>query len=196
MFKRIYRNFSYDNSLYVCESTDIKPTEDMKYGDKVREIDTGLDYIFNGSAWVEQVTVTDLTTYTAIIATLPADNSTDTYTTPSWTLYDAAIALVDVAYDASETQGVINKAVSAIRAALDLLVLTSSVDTDAYDALVLTVPADNNAATYTAESWTLFAAAIAEADLTLTAVDGQEAIDAEIIVIQDALDLLEATPEE
>ena len=196
MFKRIYRNFGYDNSLYVCESTDIKPTDGMNYGDKVREIDTGLDYIFNGSSWVEQTVVTDLTTYTAIIATLPADNNTDTYTTPSWTLYDTAIALVDVTYDASETQGTINTAVSAIRAALSLLVLTSSVDTDAYDALVLTVPADNNESTYTAESWTLFAAAIGDTDLTLTAVDGQAAIDAELIVIQEALDLLELSPEE
>ena len=55
MFKRISRNFEYNISKYVCESTDTKP--DAEYGDFCLEIDTGAVYSFDGTAWQAQVAV-------------------------------------------------------------------------------------------------------------------------------------------
>lgn len=57
MFKRISRNKEYNNSKYVCESTDAKPTDDIEYGDFALEIDTGDVYTFDGSTWNAQVNV-------------------------------------------------------------------------------------------------------------------------------------------
>ena len=64
------------------------------------------------------------------------------------------------------------------------------VDTTEYDAIVASVPADNSVGTYMAESWTAFLIAIDKCNLTLTAKDGQAALDAEVTLIQEALDLL------
>ena len=44
-------------SKYVCESTDTKPTDNVKYGDFVLEIDTGDVYTFDGTTWQVQTAV-------------------------------------------------------------------------------------------------------------------------------------------
>jgi len=64
-------------------------------------------------------------------------------------------------------------------------------DTDAYDAIVVEVGALDET-DYTAVSWGLYGTAIDLTDLTLTSADGQAALDAEVIAIQAALDLLAA----
>src|SRR5665648_387409 len=129
----------------------------------------------------------DTTTYDAIVLTVPADNADGTYTDPSWTLF--AAATYDLTLAATDGQAALDAEVTAIQEALDLLELVADVDTTTYDAIVLTVPADNADGTYTDSSWTLFAAATY--DLTLAATDGQAALDAEVTAIQEALDLLE-----
>jgi len=129
----------------------------------------------------------DTTTYDAIVLTVPADNADGTYTDPSWTLF--AAATYDLTLAATDGQAALDAEVTAIQEALDLLELVADVDTTTYDAIVLTVPADNADGTYTDPSWTLFAAATY--DLTLAATDGQAALDAEVTAIQEALDLLE-----
>ncbi len=63
-------------------------------------------------------------------------------------------------------------------------------DTTAYDEIILSIPTDNNDGTYTSASWLAFESAIASCNLTLTAADGQAALDAEVLKIQAALDLL------
>ncbi|WP_205758371.1 hypothetical protein, partial [Lysinibacillus sp. S2017] len=88
-----------------------------------------------------------------------------------------------------------DQAVTDLQAAIDAYALAQEAGTKtAYDAIVTKVPANNTDGKYTAASWALFEAAIAEVNLTLTAADGQAALDAEVIKIQDALDLLELEP--
>ena len=76
------------------------------------------------------------------------------------------------------------------QAALDLLEATADAETTSYEAILLEVGALPES-DYTAPSWTDYATAIADCDLTLTAADGQAALDAEVTAIQAALDLLE-----
>lgn len=53
-FKRIERNYEFNHSKYVCESTDTKPTEGIEYGDMCIEIDTATIFYFDGSTWKQQ----------------------------------------------------------------------------------------------------------------------------------------------
>ena len=39
---------------YLCNSDDDKPTEKILSGSFMYEVDTGLTYIYNGSAWTEK----------------------------------------------------------------------------------------------------------------------------------------------
>lgn len=96
---------------------------------------------------------------------------------------DGTVTVKATAKDGSGVIGTTTITISNQEAAAD-------VDTTEYDAIVATVPANNDAGTYTADSWTVFAEAIAECDLELTEADGQAALDAEVIKIQEALDLL------
>ncbi|TYQ16800.1 UNVERIFIED_CONTAM: FctA-like pili component [Acetivibrio alkalicellulosi] len=134
------------------------------------------------------VEAVDTTAYDAIVASLPANNDDETYTSDSWTAYLAAIADCDLTLTEAAGQAALDAEVIAIQAAIDLL--EEVVDTTAYDAIVASLPANNNDETYTADSWTAYLAAIADCDLTLTEAAGQAALDAEVIAIQAALDLL------
>lgn len=148
-----------------------------------------------GLATVISAVPTDTTAYDAVVKLVPADNTEGIYTTPSWAEFETAIAECDITLTEEVRQKVIDAEIVKIEAALGLLEKVEDVDTDAYDTIVALVPVDNATNTYTAESWTLFEAAIADCDLTLTASYGQEAIDMEVVKIQTALDLLEETQE-
>ncbi|MGI6751576.1 MAG: S-layer homology domain-containing protein [Anaerovoracaceae bacterium] len=64
-------------------------------------------------------------------------------------------------------------------------------DLTEYNALKALLPANNDDETYTEESWTAFAAAKAEIKDNLQDTAGQAAVDAEVVKIHEALDLLE-----
>ena len=77
----------------------------------------------------------------------------------------------------------------------DIDMTLSVVNPEDYLSLVASLPVDNTGDVYTGESWTLYEAAIALCDLTLTARAGQSKLDDEITAIQAALALLvEVTP--
>ncbi|WP_159083038.1 S-layer homology domain-containing protein [Lysinibacillus sp. 2017] len=143
--------------------------------------------------------VTDAKAVTPVAVSL---DGSDVLTTEQWTTqaeldaFTGAIAAAEVVVaDTNATQGAVDQAVTDLQAAIDAYALAQEAGTKtAYDAIVTKVPANNTDGKYTAASWALFEAAIAEVNLTLTAADGQAALDAEVIKIQDALDLLELEP--
>ena len=132
----------------------------------------------------------DTIAYDALVGSLRENNDDDTYTTPSWALFVAAIEKCDLELTEVAGQAALDAEVLKIQAALELLELTAEVDTTAYDTILAEVGALVEG-DYTADSWALYQVAIADCDLTLTAKDGQGALDAEVIAIQEALDLLE-----
>ena len=106
-----------------------------------------------------------------------ANNDGDIYTTPSWALFTAAIAECDLELTEAAGPAALDAEVIKINAALALLEKAADVDITAYDAIVAEVVALVEE-DYTAESWSLYEAAIADCDLTLTAVAGHAALDA------------------
>jgi uncharacterized repeat protein (TIGR02543 family) len=70
------------------------------------------------------------------------------------------------------------------------LTFAVQVDTSAYDAIVAQVATLDEDA-YTKSSWAAYEVAIEDCNLELTAADGQAALDAEVVKIEAALDLLE-----
>jgi hypothetical protein len=133
--------------------------------------------------------VVDASVYDTLVGSLPKNNDDDTYTTPSWAAYQEAIDECDLTLTEADGQAALDAEVIKIQAALELLELTAEVDTSAYDAIVTEVGALVEA-DYTGDSWALYEAAIADCNLTLEAKDGQAALDAEVIAIQAALELL------
>ncbi|KAF5039406.1 Clostridial hydrophobic W [anaerobic digester metagenome] len=64
-------------------------------------------------------------------------------------------------------------------------------DTSAYDALVASLPTNNDSQTYTRNSWEMYQVYLAGCNLKLTSADSQTAIDAEVIKLKEALSKLQ-----
>lgn len=47
---------TYGFKQYVCDSSDIKQTDDIELGSKLLVVDTQEKYLFNGTAWVLDTT--------------------------------------------------------------------------------------------------------------------------------------------
>ncbi len=69
---------------YTCLSTDVKPVVGIEAGSTCSEVDTGKEFIFSGTAWVQVITQTAITGslpkstmehYGATINDRPAANS-------------------------------------------------------------------------------------------------------------------------
>ena len=53
MFKRLFRSFSTNFSIWGCLAATTKPVTGVEFGDLCIELDSGDIYAFNGTAWVK-----------------------------------------------------------------------------------------------------------------------------------------------
>lgn len=145
--------------------------------------------------------VVDMTDYDAAVLAIVDDADEADYTTASWTDYKTALDSCDLTFTFTDlkatyedSEGDIQTAVddetTAINAAINLLVTTASISTGPYVAAVQAA-ADLTPADYTTPSWTAFQEAIADY-IGLLAADGQDALDAAVTAITNAISQLEA----
>ena len=96
---------------------------------------------------------------------------------------------------AKDGQAALDAEVIKIKKALAVLEKVADVDISDYMEVVGLLPENNENFTYTIPSWEVYKVAIADCDLTLTAENGQKALNDEISRIREAFNLLKLTVE-
>lgn len=148
---------------------------------------TNLTAEIDGVQYYKEVNTDD---YDAIVGSLPGDDDSGLYTIESWAAFETAIGKCNLKWTEDAGQSVLDAEVIRIQAALALLEKVVDIDIEAYNTIVALIPENNDDGIYAADDWAAFETAIAECNLLLTASEGQMALDAEVIKIQAALDLL------
>jgi hypothetical protein len=146
-------------------------------------------------AMLEKVADVDISDYMEVVGSLPENNDDSTYTASSWGLYVDNKGECRLDLTAKDGQAALDAEVIKIKKALAVLEKVADVDISDYMEVVGLLPENNENFTYTIPSWEVYKVAIADCDLTLTAENGQKALNDEISRIREAFNLLKLTVE-